>query len=105
MSESGPYRLIFSLEAFDDLDRVDRFLRGVNAFAADASNETILNAAQELTEQPELWSKWKFAGSRNIRERHIPFGNRGYIIRYGVFGSDVVILRIFHTREDRSPDD
>ncbi|WP_306253750.1 type II toxin-antitoxin system RelE/ParE family toxin [Parvularcula sp. IMCC14364] len=50
MSGSKQNRLIFTAEAFEDLDRLDKFLRNVNPFAADSSNAAILDAMNKLLE-------------------------------------------------------
>lgn len=35
------------------------------------------------------------------RQRIVPFGQAGYVIRYRVERGRVFVIRIFHTREDR----
>jgi len=38
---------------------------------------------------------------RDDRELFVPFGQRGYVIRYQLDADDIVILRIWHSLEDR----
>lgn len=38
----------------------------------------------------------------SLREIVVPFGNSGYVIRYGMAQEDIVVIRIWHAREDRS---
>lgn len=41
-------------------------------------------------------------GRRLDRELDIPFGKRGYVMRYRLDGDDIVILKIWHSREERA---
>ena len=36
-----------------------------------------------------------------LKQLRVPFGKRGYVIRYRVTRSEVQVLRIFHGLEDR----
>jgi plasmid stabilization system protein ParE len=62
--------------------------------AADAIDQGL----RQLEALPE--SAPKLAGS-TVRELPIRFGRRGYVIRYGVIGERVIVIRIFHASEQR----
>jgi plasmid stabilization system protein ParE len=36
-----------------------------------------------------------------LKQLHVPFGKRGYVIRYRIISDEVHILRVFHGLEDR----
>lgn len=37
-----------------------------------------------------------------VREKHIRFGRDGFVLRYRIKGRRVTILRIYHSRQDRT---
>ena len=101
MPRAENYQVVFTREAFDDFDRLDRFLRADNPLAADASGDAIFAAVYALADNPERGARWRGAPpGLNIRQVIASYG-RGYIVRYQVAGAEIRILRIFHGREDR----
>ena len=36
------------------------------------------------------------------RELYLPFGSGGYVLRYVVAREEIVVIRVWHAREDRS---
>lgn len=58
---------------------------------------TIADAVASLRKHPER-GKPCLDG---MRELIVPFGSAGYVIRYAVERDAVIVLRIFHSLEDR----
>jgi len=83
--------------AFGDLQRIHEFLEPVNPVAATRNVGAVFARARRIPSQPRLGERLGGFGAREVRR--VLF--EGYEIRYEVAGSDIVILRIFHTREDR----
>jgi plasmid stabilization system protein ParE len=82
-----------------DIARLVAFLKHKSPAAADAAAARISKAILSLDQTPERGRK----GSReDLRELVVRFGRDAYIIQYRVEPSDVVVARIFHSREDRS---
>jgi len=83
--------------AFGDLQRIHEFLEPVNPVAATRNVGAVFARARRIPSQPRLGERLGGFAAREVRR--VLF--EGYEIRYEVAGSDIVILRIFHTREDR----
>ena len=83
--------------AYGDLQRLHEFLEPVNPVAATRSVGAVLARVRRIPAQPRLGEKLGGFAPREVR-RVVVERNE---IRYEVAGSDIVILRIFHTREDR----
>lgn len=66
--------------------------------AADDAVETILAVLDLLADFPQLGTQRDDDGTR---EKPVRFGRHGYIIRYEVEADVVVVLRVFHSRQDR----
>jgi plasmid stabilization system protein ParE len=93
--------LIFSQDSIIDLQRVKEFLATKNAAASDRAKLKILADLKALPHFPEAHRP--VIGLAHQRELVIKFGSYGYIARYHYErGGDVVILRIWHQREDTS---
>ena len=94
-----PRELRWLPDALQDLIRLDNFIRPHNPDAANRAIHTIRDAAESLLENPELGRPWDPAPE--FRQFFIPFGARGYVLRYRLEDHRIVIVRIWHTREDR----
>lgn len=80
--------------------RVRHFLGVNNPEAAKRALQTIFTALERLEEFPGLGRPTEDPA---IRQIVIPFGARGYVVRYTVHGNrDVLVLRLWHGREARS---
>jgi len=94
-------RLIFSQDSITDLQRLYEFLATKNAAASDRARQKILADLKALPHFPEAHRPVQ--GMAHQRELVIKFGSYGYIARYHhERGADVVVLRIWHQREDIS---
>jgi plasmid stabilization system protein ParE len=81
-----------------DLIRLAAFLEEYSSEAADKGRVVLRAAIDSLAEMPERGIR--VPGS-DYRDLIAPFGAAGYAVRYQIDRMTVVIVRIFHTREDR----
>lgn len=90
-------RLIWSDPALDDLVRFHAFLRPKNPRAATEVLRTLRRGALKLAEYPRLGDRMDMEGLPEVRRTFIG----DYEIRYEVRDDAIVVLRIWHTREER----
>ena len=98
MSGTGKLTLIWSPVARQDLIRLREFIEPNNPNAARRSSEKIRKAAKLILDNPAIGTRIE---DREDRELFTPFGQGGYIIRYQIIAQKILILKIWHTREDR----
>ena len=98
MSEYNKPKLIWSAAALRDMERLRNFIEPHNRDAARRAAEAIKKAVFLIGEYPAMG---KIVEDRQEREIFIPFGQRGYEMRYRIHDNTVVILRIWHGLEDR----
>ena len=91
-------KLVWSPAARNDLIRLRDFIRQHNPDAARRAAEDLKKAASLLLEHPGIGTR---VVDREDRELFVPFGQRGYILRYRLDEETVVILRLWHGLEDR----
>jgi plasmid stabilization system protein ParE len=89
--------LRWTTKAQADLARLHEFLEPVNPPAAARAVRLLLAAVRHIPVRPRLGVRLSGFGDREVRR--IIAGS--YEIRYELVATDVYILRIFHTREDR----
>jgi len=95
---SSSLTLIWTSTALTDLQRLRTFIARHNPHAAKRAAQAIKEAAMRLLDHPELG---KLLEDREDRELFIPFGQRGYVLRYRLHGNAIVILKLWHGLEDR----
>ena len=83
--------------AFADLQRIHEFLVPVNAVAAARVVRALVSRVRRVPAQPRLGEKLTGFGERDVRRVLV----QRYEVRYEIVGSDIYVLRVFHTREDR----
>ena len=83
--------------AYADLRRLYDFLEPVNPAAAGRAVRTIFNPVERIPAQPRLGERLPRFGRREVRRVIVA----KYEIRYELTHGDIVVLRIFHTREER----
>ena len=83
--------------AYGDLKRVHEFLLPVNPAAAARSVRAVVARVRRIPAQPRLGDKVSGFEPREVRRVLI----QRYEVRYEVAGSHIIVLRVFHTREDR----
>ena len=96
---SDKLKLIWEPGAVDDLSRLREFIQPHNPKAA-------MNAARRIIESTNLLLDHPYLGHPmddlpEFNELFIPFGQNGYVLRYRLDNGNIIILRIWHTREDR----
>ena len=80
-------------------------LIGVSNFPAEVAPNTALRAADVVDRALkwlEMFPERAPVNGLGGRDLSVPFGQAGYVIRYRIEGGNVILLRIFHSREDRS---
>jgi plasmid stabilization system protein ParE len=86
-------------EALSDIERLYRFLYEKNPEAAARAAATILQGANQLKSIPSAGRPMPDETSR--REWFIAFGAGAYVLRYRLDKSVIVIIRVWHSRENR----
>ena len=89
--------LRWTSKAHSDLARLYEFLQPVHPPAAIRAVRQLVAAAKRIPRRPRLGVRLREFGAREVRR--IIVGD--YEIRYELTATDVYMLRIFHTREDR----
>ena len=88
----------WSLAAQDDLIRLFDFLSNSNVRAAARVIDVLTAAPERLRDHPRLGEKLPAFGPRDVRRLIVG----SYELRYEVSPDLIVVLRIFHGKEDRS---
>ncbi len=91
--------LIWESGALNDLSRLREFIQPHNPKAAKNAAKRIIKAANLLLDHPHLGHPMN--DSPEFNELPIAFGQRGYVLRYRIVGDKIVILRVWHGREER----
>lgn len=94
-------KLIVSPEAAADLNRLHAFLADKNPDAAQRAAASLIDAIQSLDTFPD---RGRPTGIEGVREFIVPFGSSAYVLRYAHLpeADEVIVLRIFHGREQRA---
>ena len=90
-------QLKWTSKALADLARLYEFLATVNRSAAARTVQSLTVAPTNLLDNPRIGERLEEFDPREVRR--ILVGH--YEMRYEVQGSNIYILRIWHTREDR----
>lgn len=85
-------------EAVQDLARLREFLGDENAAAAWRAALRIRETAAALRRQPELG---RAVEDEVFRDLVAPFGGGAYVLRYRLDEDAVVVVRVWHSREER----
>jgi plasmid stabilization system protein ParE len=98
MSRSKTPTLIWSPAAQADLIRLRQFIEPHNPDAARNAAQSLKKAANLIIQHPGIGVRLE---GRQDRELLVPFGKYGYVIRYRLADDAIVILKVWHSREDR----
>ncbi|AYV48470.1 type II toxin-antitoxin system RelE/ParE family toxin [Caulobacter flavus] len=79
-----------------DLLRLEDFLAEKSPEAANRAMNALSGALLSLGEHAE---RGRPAQEPGLRQINVPFGNSGYVIRYRIGPSAVVVTRVKHARE------
>ena len=88
-------------EALADLTRLREFIRVHNPEAAERAAKRILASTQRLLKLPFVGRPVMDIDKPAFRDFFIPFGQAGYWMRYTVTDEAIIIVRVWHGREDR----
>ena len=89
--------LLWTHKARADLLRLHEFMRTVDTNVATRIARQLVAAAKRIPRRPRLGVRlWEFA-PREVRR--VLVGD--YEIRYELTDQDLIVLRLFHAREDR----
>lgn len=93
-------RLIWLPEAAQDLERLRQFIQANSPAASRRAARRIFEAAKVLQRQPDAGRPLE--DPLGFRDLVIPFGAGAYVLRYRLTDVGVVVVRVWHSREDRS---
>ena len=99
---SGFRRLKILPEAIADLARLREFIHVHNPAAASRAAKRLREAIHKIPHQPFLGRQMEGVDNPELRERFIPFGKAGYWIEYLVKEEEILIVKIWHGRENRT---
>ena len=88
-------KLTFSVTAIRDLVRLREFIREKNPQAAQKSSSQLKKNIQALVDQPNMGLP--IEDLEDFRE----LVARDYIVRYRLLPNEIVILKIWHGKEER----
>lgn len=89
--------LRWTRSAYTDLKRIHEFLEPVDPAAAARAVRAVVARVRRIPRQPRLGGPVPGFGDHEVRRVLV----QKYEVRYEVAGTDVTVLRVFHTREDR----
>ena len=93
-------RLVWLPEAQADIQCRYNFLRARDPMAAERAIRAMQLGAQRLLEFPHLGRRMDDETER--REVSVPFGAGAYVLRYRMHDATIVVLRVWHSREERA---
>jgi len=85
--------------ALADVQRYFETLESVNLEAAFKAAQAIRKAGDSLEHNPKRGAIVHEASG--LRKLRVAFGHYGFMLHYTVLEDEVVILRVYHGREDR----
>jgi plasmid stabilization system protein ParE len=86
-------------KALADIDRHVNFLGEKNPEAAQKAAHQIRMAGDSLENNPRRAPVIQAA--IGLRKLNVAFGKYGFVIHYAILDEEVVILRVYHGRENR----
>lgn len=89
--------LRWTAAAYGDLKKIHEFLLPVNRAAAVRSVRAVVARVRRIPAQPRLGDRVRGFEPREVRRVLV----QKHEIRHEVAGTDIIVLRIFHTQEDR----
>ncbi|MGJ5208047.1 type II toxin-antitoxin system RelE/ParE family toxin [Bradyrhizobium sp. HKCCYLR20261] len=91
-------KVVWTPAALRDVRRLHAFLVSKSPAAAQRAARAIRAGTAALRDHPQLGRQVKEMPPE-FRERHVPFGNSGYVILYRYDGQQATILAVRHSRE------
>ena len=93
------FQIVWTETAIDDLNRHYDFIKVSSTDAAVRAVQAIVSSGESLQQNPHRGTIVDEIGG--LRKLLVSFGKYGFIIHYVILENDVVILRIYHGRENR----
>lgn len=91
--------LVWLPQAQADIQRLYDFLLERDPRAVERAIRAIQLGAQRLLDFPRVGRRMDDATER--RELSVPFGAGAYILRYRIHEDTIVVIRVWHSREER----
>ena len=92
-------KVVWLRQAQDDIKRLYDFLLDKEPVAAERAVRAIQLGARKLVDFPHIGRP--MGDETDRRELFIPFGAGAYVLRYRVRDKTVVVIRVWHSREER----
>ena len=80
-----------------DLERIHSFLEPVSSVAALRAVRLVLATVRRVPRHPRIGVRLPQFGPREVRRLLVS----DYEVRYEISGTEIIILRVWHLREDR----
>lgn len=96
------YKIVWLPGAAQDVVRLREFIRKENPQAAKKAGQRILTAVNLLVRNPEAGMPCQDEGCEMFKDLYAPFGKGGYTIRYRLDLHNILITRVWHSREERT---
>jgi plasmid stabilization system protein ParE len=92
--------IVWLPESLADVERLHKFLKTQSVYAASRAVRLIQGGSDQLLLTPEIGRP--MADGTERRELFLAFGKGAYVIRYMLAPpATAVVLRVWHSREDR----
>ncbi len=95
------YKIEWLPEAAEDVVRLRQFIKKESPDAAKKVGQRISSAVNLLAKNPQAGMPSPDADCDEFRDLYAPFGKGGYTVRYRIKQQTIVIVRIWHSREER----
>lgn len=85
--------------AINDADTLIEAVMAANPDAAIRAARAIRQAGDSLSQNPKRGPMVQ--GAPGVRKLRVPFGQYGFVMHYAILEDEVVILRVYHARQNR----
>jgi len=96
-----PKRLVLTEEAREDFIRLHNFICEHNYHAANRFAKVLKKGLKQPIIHPLLGKQVIDINILELRDRYIPFGQTGYVVRYLIKNDEIQIIKIWNERENR----
>jgi plasmid stabilization system protein ParE len=91
--------VIWTKPALNDIEQLISYLLEVNPEVAQQIAQSIRKAGDSLSSNPKRGVMVQDVNG--VRKLRVPFGRSSFVIHYAVLDDEVVILRVYHGRQNR----
>jgi plasmid stabilization system protein ParE len=92
--------VVWTPAAVADVERQYRYLEPRDPDAAKRAIQAVLRAGDSLEENPRRGTI--IQQTQGLRKLQVPFGKYGFVLHYIILEQEVLILRVYHGRQNRS---